>query len=77
MRLPLLTSSAHGTGTAEVEEAKVEPKVLIRILITFPSFYPHAQPSFTYLPGTTIDQERQIFLKRVRSLPPPFCSWLS
>jgi hypothetical protein len=56
--------SSRESSTAEVEEAKVEPKVLIRILITFPSFYPHAQPSFTYLPGTTIDQERQIFLKR-------------
>ncbi|ELR18272.1 TLD family protein [Acanthamoeba castellanii str. Neff] len=46
------------------EEAKAERKVLIRMQIAFPSFYPHAQPSFTYLPGTTIDQERQILLKR-------------
>ena len=50
------------------EEAKAQRKVLIRMQIAFPSFYPHAQPSFTYLPGTTIDQERQILLKRVAKL---------
>ena len=49
-----------------IKQEEAERKVLIRMQIAFPSFYPHAQPSFTYLPGTTIDQERQILLKRVR-----------
>jgi len=45
----------------------ISRKTLIRIQIIFPSFYPHAQPSFVFLSGTTVDQERQILLKRTLS----------
>ncbi|KAL6072146.1 SEA (Seh1-associated) complex subunit, variant 2 [Balamuthia mandrillaris] len=38
--------------------------IIIQIKITFPSFYPHAPPSFQFLPDTNVDYQRKILLQK-------------
>jgi len=45
---------------------EIASKTSIFLKVSFPSFYPHARPSFPFLEGTTISHQRKLMLLRVR-----------